>query len=193
MEYYLSEHVGFWLYQTERAVAYAFAQVLRLACLEHGKAYVVTPPQWGVLATLYAGDGLTVGTLGQSLVFDMPTIAGILKRLEQTSLVERQHDQADRRVVTVWLTEEGREATRFLVGAVIAFTRQLTQGFSEDEQQAFKARLRQIIENVSHIAPDHIALLPEQMRGSLKELPRALPFVQEGTWEPVETEPGEPA
>jgi DNA-binding MarR family transcriptional regulator len=163
-----------------------------MACLEHDKAYVVTPPQWGVLAMLYEGDGRTVGTLGQLLGFDMPTMAGILKRLEQAGLVERQHNNADRRVVTVWLTAEGREATRFLLGAVNAFTRLLTQGFSEDEQQVFKARLRHVIENVSSIAPDHIALLPEQIREGLKALPQALPFVREDSWEPADTEPGEP-
>lgn len=191
MEFRVNDNLGFWLYQTERVVAYAFAQVLRMSCLEHGKAYVVTPPQWGVLASLYEGDGLTIGTLGQLLGFDAPTMTGMLKRLEQTGLVERQHESADRRVVTVWLTAEGRDAMRFLPGAVMAFVKLLTQGFSEDEQQALKVRLQQIIENVSPIAPDHIALLPEHIRGSLNQLPQAFPFVQEGSWEPADAEPGE--
>ena len=163
MKFRPEDALGYWLFYAQRCVEYAFLEVLRQCCVEHGKAYVVTPPQWGVLYLLYEQDGLTICTISQRRGFDAPTITGIVKRLEQSGLVKRRHDRVDRRVVKVFITDEGREIMPFLIEAVGKFHETTIQGFSASEQKDMLLKLQQIIANMSLVAPgtgDRFHLLP---------------------------------
>ena len=155
--------LGYWLFYTQRCVAYAFAEVLRTVCVEQGKSYVVTPPQWGAIALLHENDGMTVGTIGQKRGIDAPTVTGILKRLEQNGLVERRNDREDRRVVKVYLTSEGENITCVLNPAVEAFNASMLQGLSQAERKTFLENLQRIIANLTDVAEgtgDRFRLLP---------------------------------
>jgi DNA-binding MarR family transcriptional regulator len=155
--------VGYWLFYAQRCVEYAFLEVLRQCCIEHGKTYVVTPTQWGLLSLLYEQDGATIGTISQVRGFDAPTITGVVKRVEQNGLVKRRRDRADRRVVKVYLTDEGREILPHLFKAVAKFNATTLQGFSASEEQEMLQKLQQIIANMSLVAPgtgDRFHLLP---------------------------------
>jgi DNA-binding MarR family transcriptional regulator len=159
--------IGYWLFYAQRSVAYAFYEALRTCCSEHDKLYVVTPPQWGVLSLLDNHDGQTIGILSQRRAIDPPTMTGIVQRLEQSGLVERRHDREDRRLVKVYLTDEGRDIMRYLPDAAIEFSKAMLEGFSEDEQHELLANLQRIISNLSTISPDtgdRFGLLPDFMR-----------------------------
>ena len=156
--------MGYWLFYAHRCVAYAFSEVLRQACLDEKKPYTVTPPQFGVLALLYEGDGVTIGVISQKRGVDAPTITGIVQRLEQSGLVERRHDRRDRRVVKVYLTAEGQGSKGFLTDAAERFNALMTRGFSETQEQELRTKLQQIIVNLSAAAPgagDRFGLLPD--------------------------------
>jgi DNA-binding MarR family transcriptional regulator len=158
-----NDNLGYWLFYSQRSVAYAFSEVLKRCCQEHKKPYIITPPQWGALAVLYELDGATIGTISQMRGIDPPTMTGIVKRLEQSGLVERLHDREDRRVVKVYLTDEVREFMPVLSDAAEAFLDILTRGLSEDEQHDLQTKLQRIIVNVSAVAPgtgDRFGLLP---------------------------------
>lgn len=158
-----NNNLGYWLFYAQRCVAYAFADVLRTVCVEQGKAYVVTPPQWGAMALLYGCDGMTIGAISQKRGVDAPTITGIIKRLEQSGLVERRNDREDRRVVKVYLTSEGEQITRILNPAVEQFNHAMLQGLSEDERKTFLENLQRIIVNITDVAEgtgDRFRLLP---------------------------------
>ena len=95
---------------------------------------------------------------------DAPTATGIITRLEQNGLVERRHGREDRRVVKVYLTDEGRDISHTLISIVEKFDQSLKRGFSEGEQDRLLAHLQQIIANVSEIGPglgDRFGLLPK--------------------------------
>ncbi len=164
MEIRPEDTIGYWLFYSQRCVEYAFLEVLKRCCLEQGKSYVVTPPQWGILSVLFfERDGLPIGTLSQRRGFDAPTITGIVKRLEQSGLVKRRHEREDRRVVKVYLTEEGGEIMPFLFTAVAKFNEITKQGFSATEEEDFVGKMQQIIANMSAVAPgmgDRFHLLP---------------------------------
>ncbi len=147
------EYVGYWLFYAQRCAEHAFSEALRACCVEQNKSYVITPPQWNVLATLTAEDGLTTGTLSQRCGLDAPTISGIVTRLHRHGLVQRVHDEQDRRVVNVYLTAEAHDLMIPLRIAVEAFSTMLLQGFSEAEQQEMLRKLQQMITNVSGVAP----------------------------------------
>jgi len=161
-----NNNLGYWLFYAQRCVAYAFADVLRAACVEQGKAYVVTPPQWGVMAVIHGIDGMTIGTISQKRGIDAPTVTGIVKRLEQNGLVERRNDCEDRRVVKVSLTSEGKNIMRVLDPLVDQFNQDILRGLSDDERQLFLANLQRIIANITDIfegAGDRFRLLPGKL------------------------------
>ncbi|GHO46259.1 MarR family winged helix-turn-helix transcriptional regulator [Ktedonospora formicarum] len=154
MDLPLEENQGrltYWLFYTERCVSYAYAEVLRAHCVEREKPYVVTPPQWGALSLLLAQNGMTIGTMSQKRGVDAPAATGIITRLEQIGLVERQHDREDRRVVKVYLTEEGRDISQTLAISVEHFEQSLKRGFVEGELDHFLAQLQQLILNAAEV------------------------------------------
>ena len=163
MNFEPNNNLGYWLFYAQRCVAYAFADILRTTCIEQGKVYAVTPPQWGVMALLQEGDGMTIGTISQMRGIDAPTVTGIIKRLEQNELVERHHDYEDRRVVKVFLTTEGKHILHVLNPVVEAFNHHMLQGLSEAERKTFLENLQHIIANLTDIAEgtgDRFRLLP---------------------------------
>jgi DNA-binding MarR family transcriptional regulator len=169
MEHPLDENRGrlsYWLFYAQRCVAYAYAEVLRAHCEERAKPYVITPPQWGALELLLAQDGMTIGAMSHKRGVDAPAATGIITRLEQMELVERRHEREDRRVVRVYLTDEGRDISHTLVSSVEHFEHSITQGFSEGELDRFLLQLQQLIANAAEIGPglgDRFGLLPKDV------------------------------
>ena len=163
MAFQTEDFLGYWLFYAQRRMFYAFNEALKSCCQEHGKPYAVTPPQWGVLVLLLEQEGMTIGAISQRRAIDMATVTGIIKRLEQSSLVERRHDLQDRRQVKVYLTDEGRDIMRYLPGATRAFNEIMMRGFSEDQQRDLIAKLQQIVVNLGEVGPDtgdRFGLLP---------------------------------
>ncbi len=142
----------YWLFYAGRSVTAAYAEVLQAHCKERGKSYVITPPQWGALALLLIQDGMTIGTMSQKRNVDAPAVTGIISRLEQIGLVERRHDRQDRRVVKVYLTEEGLDISQTLVSTVEHFEQRLRKGFSEGELDHFLTHLHLLITNAAEVA-----------------------------------------
>lgn len=156
--------LSYWLFYAQRCVSYAYAEVLRAHCEARGKPYVITPPQWGALSLLLVQDGMTIGAMSHKRGVDAPAATGIVTRLEQSGLVERRHDREDRRVVKVYLTDEGRDISHTLVSAVEHFEHSMKRGFSEGEMDRLLEQLQQLIANASEIEPglgDRLALLPK--------------------------------
>src|SRR5436305_2287183 len=158
--------LSYWLFYAQRCVAYAYAEVLRAHCEERAKPYVITPPQWGALSLLLVQDGITIGAMSQMRGVDAPAATGIISRLEQYGLVERRHNREDRRVVKVYLTDEGRDISNTLVPSVEHFEQSMKRGFTESEMDRFLRQLQQLIANASEIGPglgDRFGLLPKDV------------------------------
>jgi len=159
--------LSYWLFYAQRCVAYAYAEVLRAHCEERAKPYVITPPQWGALDLLLVQDGMTIGAMSQRRGVDAPAATGIITRLEQNGLVERRHDREDRRVVKVYLTDEGRDISNTLVSSVEHFEQRMKRGFSKSEMDLFLLQLQQLIANADEIGPglgDRFGLLSKYMK-----------------------------
>ena len=140
--------------------------MLRTHCQERAKPYVITPPQWGALSLLLVDDGMTITTMSQKRGVDAPAVTGIITRLEQLGLVERRHDREDRRVVKVFLTDEGKDISNTLVSVVEHFEQRMKRGFSESEVDRFLTQLQQLIVNASEIGPglaDRFGLLSKDL------------------------------
>jgi len=147
-----TDQIGYWLSRALRTVSAAAHERLRAHCAARGKAYAVTPPQWGVLAALAANGEQPVSALCQRLAVETPAITGIITRLEHNGLVQRVHDRDDRRVVLVSLTAEGRDIVHSLSPLMAEFNRQLLPA---ELAPAFLTNLRELIDHAAALAaPD---------------------------------------
>jgi DNA-binding MarR family transcriptional regulator len=102
--------------------------------------------------------------MSQKRGVDAPAATGIITRLEQSGLVERRHDREDRRVVKVYLTDEGRDISRTLVSVVEHFEQSMTRRFSEGDLDRFLGQLQQLITNAAEVVPglfDRFSLLSD--------------------------------
>jgi DNA-binding MarR family transcriptional regulator len=87
----------------------------------------LTMPQLKVLFILYAEDGASMGRLASALGVTLSTVTGIVDRLVEHAMVQRQEDPQDRRLVVCRLTPQGfttverlYQAGRLRLGNVLA-------------------------------------------------------------------------
>lgn len=162
------DFAGQWLFILAHRTGNAFAELLQAKCTALGMPFAVTPSQWGALAWLEEDDGVPIGTLAHHLDIEASVTTGIVQRLEQRGLLERVHDHADRRVVKIFLTQQGRELVQALEPVALAFHRRLFQGFSTEEQRAFVTQLHHLMNNLPASSDDLLALLlPQESQENL--------------------------
>ncbi len=73
------------------------------------RSFGLTGPQLWTLKILLREDGQSPNRLASALAVDQSSVSGLLKRLEQRSLITRTRSTDDLRSVRIHLTPEGRE------------------------------------------------------------------------------------
>ncbi len=68
----------------------------------------LTMSQLRLMYLLYQRNELTISELADLMVVRRPTITGLTDRLVKQQLIRRLSDEADRRIVRIGLTNEGR-------------------------------------------------------------------------------------
>lgn len=117
--------------------------------LEHKfTAHDLTAPQWAVLNQLWQKDGQSLVELGNNLYFDKATMTGIIDRLDRKFLLTKVRDIQDRRLVRVYLTEEGTRLQQELPPLAIAINQLATKGFSKNDTERLKSYLRMLWNNL---------------------------------------------
>ncbi len=97
-----------------------------------------------VLTVLEMGGPLPMSKLADTLDVSVASATGIVSRMEERSLVERQHDREDRRVVLVIPTETGLSVFRDMMEQRRGHLTQLLARLSDDELQAFLTGMRAV-------------------------------------------------
>ena len=92
------------IYQIRRLM-----QAEELFTKELNKTYQVSATQLHCLLALYDHGPLPPSQIARYIMVKSSTVTGIIDRLEQKALVYRLRDSPDRRVITIQLTEAGRE------------------------------------------------------------------------------------
>lgn len=75
---------------------------------EINKKYNVSAAQVNCLLALHEYGPLPPSQIAKMILVNSSTVTGIIDRLEQKGLVERQRISQDRRIITVQLTESGK-------------------------------------------------------------------------------------
>jgi MarR family transcriptional regulator, organic hydroperoxide resistance regulator len=106
-----------------------------------------------VLEVLWESDGLTPGELAERLHLSTPTVVKSATRMEATGLVSRRRDQADRRLVRLYLTDLGRSVQTDIEAARDHLERRATTTLTDAERRHLISALRKIIAALADATP----------------------------------------
>ncbi len=107
----LDNQLCFPLYAAARKVVGAYTPLL--------KPLGITYTQYIVFMVLWEHDNLTVGEIGKRLMLDNGTLTPLLKKMEEVGYLTRKRSEKDERVVTVSLTDQGREIKEKVKGVPV--------------------------------------------------------------------------
>ena len=105
----------------------------------------LTTAQLRVLFLVRESPGVTAGELAHRLNVTPPTISGIVDRLVKLSLIRREDDESDRRLVRNFLTETGENSCKRMEVASETFTRRILVEMEPRDLEAFIAGLKAFI------------------------------------------------
>jgi DNA-binding MarR family transcriptional regulator len=115
-----------------RLVSGIYIKSRRLA-EESLKPLGVTWPQFGALAQLMRGDGITQRELSERLEADATTTMVLCDSLEKKGWLNRVKDPSDRRVNRLVLTDEGREVFEKAYPIMLSGYQRFTKGISPEK------------------------------------------------------------
>ncbi|MBP1850955.1 MarR family winged helix-turn-helix transcriptional regulator [Rhizobium halophytocola] len=71
----------------------------------------IKPPHLDILVNLYRFEGISQQELARKLLVGRSNMSMLLPQMEKRGLLERRGDQKDKRVLRLYLTEDGRALT----------------------------------------------------------------------------------
>jgi MarR family transcriptional regulator, organic hydroperoxide resistance regulator len=86
-------------------------QLMQLTLARNIAHLDIKPPHLDILINLYRREGISQQELARKLLVGRSNMSMLLPQLEKRGLVERRGDGRDKRVLRLFLTEEGRSVT----------------------------------------------------------------------------------
>ncbi len=105
----------------------------------------ITAAQSGALYYLRDNNGCMFTELSKALGLDKSAITGLVDRLENKGLVQRRIPPANRRSISIVITDEGKDVARRCLKVTKDFNAAITEGLSEKEIETFSNILQKII------------------------------------------------
>jgi DNA-binding MarR family transcriptional regulator len=124
------------------------SQLMYRDFLERLEPYELTPFHYLVLCCLWEEDGLSTSGIADKLKQLGATLTGVVDRMEDRQLVYRERDPDDRRIVRIWLTEEGKQLMYVLPPIGAQTIERATNKIPEAQQEAVLKLLDQIVHNL---------------------------------------------
>ena len=124
------------------------ANALRRYFDRRAQALGITRAQWKVLARLKREPGQKQVELADRLDIEPITLSRIVDRLEQSGLVSRRPDPADRRAWRLHLTPKADPTLEKLFGLADEVTSQVFAGLDDKDVDQLRGSLRTIRDNI---------------------------------------------
>jgi enoyl-CoA hydratase/carnithine racemase/DNA-binding MarR family transcriptional regulator len=104
--------------------------------------FATTLPRFDMLAQLERSpDGILLGELSRRMMVSNGNVTGLVERLAQEGLIERQVSETDRRAVRVRLTRRGRQDFSAMAAAHAEWIAELVGALDAGEREALSDRL----------------------------------------------------
>lgn len=111
---------------------------------EHARTSGLTHPQFDIIATLGNTPGMSYKELGEKTLITKGTLTGVIERLEQKGLVERQRNDCDKRSFFVRLTASGEAAFDTAFPKMIVIGKTIFTDYREDDFAALEKTLSKL-------------------------------------------------
>jgi DNA-binding MarR family transcriptional regulator len=143
-------------YRAEDSIGFMMRRIVSSVTQSIG-SYICEPgsptyPQWAPLYKLFKGHATTVAELARQCELDTGAMTRLLDRLEAKGLCRRVRSVADRRVVNIELTDEGREAAKQIPQVLSKVQNEYLAGFTTEEWLLLKNFLSRILDNAQALA-----------------------------------------
>ena len=113
----------------------------------------LTHAQFDIIATLGNTQGMSYKELGEKTLITKGTLTGVIERLEQKGLVERQRSCEDKRSFHVRLTSAGEAAFDAAFPAVVAHGKALFASYTPADFEALDQALRKLKQLIAEYPP----------------------------------------
>ncbi len=111
---------------------------------EHVRQCGLTHAQFDIIATLGNTPGMSYKELGDKTLITKGTLTGVIERLEQKGLVERERSVDDKRSYYIRLSKQGEQVFHEVFPKVIAQGRQVFAHYSDDDFAALEKTLAEL-------------------------------------------------
>lgn len=108
----------------------------------------VTRPQWKLLTTLARNEGANQGRLADLIDVEPISLCRMIDRLEESGLVERRRDPADRRAWRIYLTDQAHPILSELRTLADELLDQALDGLSAQDRERLDESLQRIRRNL---------------------------------------------
>lgn len=105
----------------------------------------LTAPQWITLTMLARGKCATAAEIADKLNQDSSSMTRMLDRLESKGLIQRERSKTDRRVVQLFLTEQGRALVPELMQPLVNAHNRILADFSEADVATLQTLLKRLL------------------------------------------------
>jgi DNA-binding MarR family transcriptional regulator len=112
----------------------------------------------GVLRILMSEDGLKASEVADRAWSSPGTLTSVVNTLVRDGFVERRPDEADRRVVRLYITDQGRAVITYYVSQASAWWRKAFDFVDSDDEAVVRRFFIQMI--------DHLSQLIDEERGA---------------------------
>ena len=136
----MSDSLGFLISDVSRLMRRRFD--------ERARQVGATRAQWRTLTTLSRNEGLNQGALAELLEVEPITLCRMIDRLEESGLVERRRDPADRRAWQLFLTDKSKPILDDLRGMADDLFEQALVGMDPPTRDALTESLTRIRANL---------------------------------------------
>ncbi|MCB2083655.1 MAG: MarR family transcriptional regulator [Sphingomonadaceae bacterium] len=124
-------------------------RLLRREFDQRAKSAGLTRPQWRLLMTLRDREGINQGELAELLLVEPITVCRMVDRLEESGMLVRRADPADRRSWRLYLEPRARRLLEELRPTVMEFLADIFDGIPDDERQATVRALEKLRANLA--------------------------------------------
>jgi DNA-binding MarR family transcriptional regulator len=108
-------------------------------------------PALGVLRILVSDDGLKASEVADRVWSSPGTLTSVVNTLVRDGFVERRPDETDRRVVRLYLTDQGRAVVTYYVPQAAAWWRKAFDFVDSDDEAVVRKFFNQMINHLSQL------------------------------------------
>ncbi len=135
-----NKSIGFHLSYISREAHKYFTREYEAIHLNRGNVFI--------LKQLYREDGLAQNEISANLHLDKAGIARNICKLIEAGIIEKRNDKNDKRINRIFLTEKGLQLKERFQSVFSNWETKLTNGFSQEELEAFKLYVKRMISNI---------------------------------------------